>query len=73
MLRTLINGSCLCDDGYFDNGTVLCVICHSTCLTCSDGTATGCLSCNATQNLTLVGSSCVLNSGTCGDGVLASG
>jgi len=72
MLRSLDNGSCLCTDGYFDNGTVLCASCDGSCLTCADGSSSGCLSCNLTANLSLVGGSCILDAGTCGDGLLAS-
>lgn len=73
MLRNLVNSSCDCQDGFFDNGTVLCANCDSTCLTCSDGTASGCLSCNATLNRILVGSTCVLGASICGDGLLGIG
>ena len=63
----------MCQNGYFDNGTLLCVICDGTCLTCINGTATGCLSCNTTENKILVGGTCVANSSACGDGFLVSG
>lgn len=43
MHRTQNSSSCVCNDGYFDNGVALCEICNHTCATCVNGST--CTSC----------------------------
>ncbi len=49
--RVLVNNTCHCMTGYFDNGAETCVPCYYTCAsaTCSGSSGTNCLSCNALQ------------------------
>ena len=56
ILNNATSNSCICMDGYFDNSTVLCVQCQSTCLTCIN--ATSCSTCNNANNMTVNGSFC---------------
>ena len=53
--RVLSNVSCVPIDGYYDSGSLVAVLCDSSCLTCT-GSATTCTSCHNTS--LLVGSSC---------------
>ena len=61
--RVLTGTSCPCQDGYFDNNTLLCIICNSSCLTCFNELPNGCLSCNATLNRILVSAECICDVG----------
>jgi hypothetical protein len=45
--RLLSNGSCLCEDNFYDNATKLCEPCDQECLTCIDHSNSSCLSCNS--------------------------
>jgi len=71
MYRNLSTNSCICIDGYYDNGITQCAPCEYTCMTCNNNTNISCLSCNATFNRTLVNTSCLCsdgyadNNGTC--------
>ena len=58
-LRSLVNNTvCSCLTHYFDDGTVLCSICHSTCLECSNSSQNGCLSCDASLKRIQNGTTC---------------
>ncbi len=48
--------ACPCNSGYFDNGTAVCRLCISPCVTCNGGTILNCTSC--LTGYTLIGSSC---------------
>jgi hypothetical protein len=56
--RSYLNSSCPCDAGYFDNGTAMCQLCYSTCLSCNGPLNTNCLSCSGASSRTLNGSYC---------------
>ncbi|KAM3128632.1 hypothetical protein pb186bvf_019261 [Paramecium bursaria] len=59
--RSLQLGKCVCISGYFDNGSSSnCIKCNATCNTCATS-ASNCLSCSPTRNLT--SGSCVCKSG----------
>jgi hypothetical protein len=63
--RTLSNTSCLCDNGYYDNGVAVCAACNYRCLTCSSGPSTSCLACSSTlfRTFNAATSECVCNTG----------
>ena len=53
MDRIANSNSCLCAEGYFDDGTnLLCGKCIDNCLTCKDAAAK-CVTCHANQNRTV--------------------
>jgi hypothetical protein len=45
-------GLCACQNRYYDSGLFVsvCASCHATCLTCTGGLNTNCLSCNSASN-----------------------
>ena len=60
--RTLSEGSCLCNNRYYDNDVEVCarkllwrdlniylLACHYSCLTCDGSEATNCLSCESSD------------------------
>jgi proprotein convertase subtilisin/kexin type 5 len=50
-------GSCICQPGFYDNATLLCVACNFKCLTCNSSTV--CLTCDQTTNYRIInGSQC---------------
>eukprot|EP00828_Plagiopyla_frontata_P032775 TRINITY_DN42647_c0_g1_i2.p1 TRINITY_DN42647_c0_g1~~TRINITY_DN42647_c0_g1_i2.p1 ORF type:complete len:294 (-),score=36.06 TRINITY_DN42647_c0_g1_i2:135-926(-) len=49
--RILFNSTCICADGYYDDGAnELCSPCHYSCSTCSGGSSSECTACNTTTN-----------------------
>ena len=63
------NTSCICINGTFWNAAAkACVACHYSCLTCSNSSDSGCLSCNNTANLTSGKCLCAANANMYTDG-----
>jgi hypothetical protein len=56
------NGTCICEDGYYDTGANPCSACSNNCLTCVTAAA-NCLSCDSSKHLTLSSSTCVCMDG----------
>lgn len=56
--RQLVGSACLCQNGYFDDGSLVCSLCDPKCETCASS-STNCLSCNASQLTVLSGNICV--------------
>lgn len=54
-----MTSSCPCNNGYFDNNTAICAICHVTCATCDGPTQYDCLSCNNLKFRSLQSGQCM--------------
>ena len=59
---TAVQGTCPCQEGFFDTGVAVCSPCNPACRTCV-GTSGACTSCKPNSNTVLSGSACVCASG----------
>ena len=57
--RALASNRCPCTSGYFDNSVAVCVVCHSTCLTCTGPLVSNCLTCSLAAFRVKVATTCV--------------
>ncbi|CAD8097625.1 unnamed protein product [Paramecium sonneborni] len=63
--RTLLNGQCVCFDGYYSISTsLICLRCHLYCKTCLGPSQDNCKECQNIQNIEKVGSTCKCQMGT---------
>jgi len=73
--RTLVNHTCVCDIGFYDDGTSEnCQPCHKSCESCAGPLKSDCTSCKTSNQRYLSTTECICNDGffennqaTCGD------